>query len=722
MRVSLNWLKDYLDIKPDADVEQLCQSLTLAGLEVEGIEHLSEYDDVVITLGITPNRADALSHLGISRELAAALDLSTRSPMLSLKEMAGPIHEKIAIEIEDAEDCPRYAIRVIENVKIEESPEWLRMRLLACGIRPVNNIVDVTNYVMLARGQPMHAFDYDKLAKDGTRVKMHVRRARADEKLEVLDGKVIELSPQDVVIADASQALALAGVIGGKKSAISSDTTTIVLESAYFEPKNVRLSSRKFGIITDSSYRFERGTDPNGVVDALNYAARLIVEMGEAKACREAIDAYRKRIDPLEIHMRPERAQAVLGISAEDFDQDTLRRKFLRLGIETVAKRGDAIYFRVPSFRSDLQREIDLIEEAARMIGYDKVNESTIGNSKEAHLFVNSKYEATIKKLRGLLVARGFFESVNYAFLNKDYQQHFINDSDELIEVMNPLSERYGVMRRSLIPGLIKNVQHNQRNQENNIQLFEIGTVFLGKRSALTKPEPNLLSATLDQDSYAFERQKLAGVMTGFGTFSAFDQAPKARDFYHLKGVMSECFKALGLDDNTPHGPLSFRHGAGVPFLHPGESLSVLLNDQVIGHFGKVHPNVAVACDVTGEVFVFEFDLLALSEHSSTLARYQPFSRFPGISRDVAMLVNESVLIGDIIGLVHEVDKQHQKLVKVNVFDIYRGKNIETGKKSVAISLTLQDKDRTLLDDDADRFVTDFLTQAELKTGAVVRK
>lgn len=722
MRISLNWLKDYLDIKPEADVDQLCQSLTMAGLEVENVEHLKDFDDTVITLGITPNRADALSHLGVSRELAAILDLGTRSPMLSLKEMAGPVHEKISIEIENAEDCPRYALRVIENIKIQESPAWLRMRLLACGIRPINNIVDVTNYVMLDRGQPMHAFDFDRLNKDGIRLKMLVRRARDGEKLTILEGREIELSSSDVVIADFAGPVALAGVVGGALSAIDEGTTTIVLESAYFEPKNVRMSARHHGLSTESSYRFERGTDPNGVVDALNYAARLIVEMSEAKACREAIDAYRKRIDPLEIHMRPERAQEVLGMTPETFDQDVLRRKFLRLGIETVAKRGDAIYFRVPTFRSDLTREIDLIEEAARMIGYDKVSESVVGSTKEAYLFVNPKVESALKKLRNRLVARGFLEAVNYAFLNKDYQNHFVNDPSHLIEVLNPLSERYGVMRMSLIPGLIKNVLHNQRNQEQSIQLFEIGTVFLGKRGQNTKPNPAELSGTLDQDSFSLERQYFSGVLTGLGTYNAFDDPPSARDFYHLKGILSECFKTLGLDDTDPKGRLAYRHGAGVAFVHPGESVEVLVNGEAVGCFGKLHPDVASALDIVGDVFVFEFDVWKISEYASDVPRYKPFSRFPAISRDVALLMDESVLIGDVVGLVHEINQHHKKLARVNVFDIYRGKNIGVDKKSVAISLTFQHSERTLVDDDADSFVAEFLEKAQERTGAVVRK
>ncbi|MCA9507166.1 MAG: phenylalanine--tRNA ligase subunit beta [Myxococcales bacterium] len=721
MQISLNWLKDYLDIKAETDVEQLCQSLTMAGLEVESVTPLKDFNDVVITLGVTPNRADALSHLGISRELAAILDLGTRSPMLSLKEMAGPVHEKVSIEIENAEDCPRYALRVIENVKVQESPDWIQKRLEACGIRPINNIVDITNYVMLDRGQPMHAFDFDRLAKDGMRLKISVRRACDGEKITVLEGSEIELSAHDVVIADAAGPIALAGVIGGSDSAISHKTTTVVLESAYFEPKNVRLSARHHNFSTESSYRFERGTDPNGVVDALNYAARLIVETSEAKACRDLIDAYRKRIDPLEIHMRPERAQEVLGMDPETFDQDILRRKFLRLGIETVAKRGDAIYFRVPTFRSDLTREIDLIEEAARMIGYDKVNESLVGTIKDAYLFTDPKIESALKKLRARLVARGFLEAINYAFISKEYQKHFINDSQELVEVLNPLSERYSVMRASLIPGLVKNVLHNQRNQEPSIQLFEIGTVFLGKRGEEIQPNPDQLSGSLDSDSFAVERQYFSGVMTGLGSYRAFDAPETPRDFYHLKGVLSECLSALGLGKDGDNASLSFSHGAQECYVHPGHSISVFIDDEWAGCFGKLHPDIASSLDVEGDVFVFEFDLHKISNQAAKVAHYKAFSRFPAINRDVAFVMDESVLVGDIFSLANEINEKYKNLCQVSIFDVYRGKNIGDAKKSVAFRLSFQHQERTLVDEDVDVFMQDFIDKAREKTGATVR-
>lgn len=814
MRISLNWLKDYLDIRPDADIELISNTLTMAGLEVEAIEdigqksqqleigeilsgaegklellvngenlmvadrgdlfpgtfvafnrfltkdersldgeiadfsHLGfsqgaaeiisfareffegdvpenlsqvkEFSDTIVTLGITPNRADALSHLGVSRELGALLDLNSRSPMLTPKEMAGDTHEKVAIEIEDAADCPRYACRVAE-VTIGPSPLWLKMRLLASGIRPINNVVDVTNYVMLSRGQPMHAFNYEKLEMSNGRAKIAVRRAKADEPFVALDGQKLKLSDQDVVITDSNKVLALAGVIGGLDSSIDNSAKTILLESAYFDPKNVRLSARRHGIGTESSYRFERGADPNGVVDALNYAARLLTEISDAKVCRDPIDAYRKRIDPEEVKMRPERAQAILGLDDTHFDQELLRKRFLRLGIETVAKRGDAIYFRVPTYRSDLKREIDLVEEAARMIGYDKVNQDSSPQSCPQADFYSRKVENLLKKIRQVISMRGFSEAVNYAFLNKEFQKHFL--PDEPIAVLNPLSDRYGVMRLSLIPGLIKNLLHNQRNQEKSILLFEQGTVFLGYKPEGKKPRPETLFGTLDQDSFSVEKQKFSGVMLGKLPFQAFDQGPKDLDFYHLKGVLSEALSTLGLSAHILEQDVFFEDDNLLPYLHPKEASTIVYGADrlLLGHCGRLHPQVAQALEITGNPYVFELDVEALSQVSEVVPRFKPFSRYPLIERDVAFVVDEDVKVGDILKAALELDEA--KLVhSINVFDIYRGKNLGADKKSVAVSMILKREDRTLTDDEAESFVNGYVDVVKARLGAQVRQ
>lgn len=824
MRISLNWLKDYLDIKPEIDINQIADSLTLAGLEIEAIEQLAEhskhlslgvveavreqgerlvvdlshndesltvlgqagtlkqghvvafrrysakesgldgvianygdlglvngahdiiwfdsrtfedalpanlslvkdFDDVIFTLGITPNRADALSHLGVSRELGALLDLGARSLMLTPREMAGPTHEKVAVEINDERDCPRYACRVLENIVVGPSPHWIQLRLLAAGIRPINNVVDVTNYVMISRGQPMHAFDFDQLHRDNARAKIIVRRAQEGEKFTALDEREILLTSDDLVIADSAQVLALAGVIGARASAVSQQTSTVLLESAYFEPTHVRMTARRHGITTESSYRFERGADPNGVVDALNYAARLLTEISDAKVCREPIDAYRKRIDPIELKMRPDRARAVLGMSHEAFDQDLLRKRFLRLGIETIAKRGDAIYFRVPTHRSDITREIDLIEEAARMIGFDKVSEANIGPALGVDQFCNQKLESVADTLVKFLASRGFSEAINYAFLNKEFHNLFVDESKPSpLELVNPLSDRYGVMRQTLIPGLIKNVLHNQRNQEKSTHFFEIGTVFLELREEGSKPNPTVLSSTLDQDSYSIERQMLSGVMGGKTMYNAFDQPDQIADFYHLKGVLSESLHLLGFSDQFPNANIVFEHGTDALFLHPGESATIKVlseaKDSIIGRFGTLHPSIANKLDVQGSLLVFDLFLDRIASHSVRTKKFRPFSRFPTVERDVAFLVKEDVRVHDLLQSVASIDRVSEMLSSMRVFDVYRGKNIEAGMKSVAITLCLQREDRTLTDEEVDAFMNQFIVRAHEATGARVR-
>lgn len=721
MRICLNWLKDYIEIGPNTNVDQLCHSLTLAGLEVEEVVDSKEFEDTVITLGITPNRSDALSHLGVSREIAAILDLSPRSPMLSLKEMAGPIHEKVCVEIENSEDCPRYALRVLENIKVCESPDWLKKRLLACGLRPVNNVVDVTNYVMLARGQPLHAFDYDKLAKDGTRAKIFVRRAKEDERIVILDGKELSLTKDELVIADADGPLALAGIMGGEHSGVKSETTTVLLEAAYFEPTLIRKTAKKDNLSSESSYRFERGIDPNGVVDALDYAARLLVEISEARACRELIDIYRKRIDPLEVMMRPERAQAVLGIAKADFDQDVLRRKFMRLGIETVAKRGEAIYFRVPTFRADLTREIDLIEEAARMIGYDKVGDRNFSDSCQTYYFIDEKSESIIGKLKNSLVARGFFETVNLGFISKEKDALFFDDENTSIKILNPLSDRYSVMRRSLLPGLLMNLEHNLRNQESSIKLFEIGTVFLARRQNEYQPQPDLLSGTLDQDSYSLEREKIAGLICGFVDEESIQLRKEKFDFFSLKGVLSSCLRAINLDPSIISDDLTFEHDAKHTGFHPGESCVVKIGDESIGRFGRLHPQVASQMDISEPVFIFEFDIEKLMARCPNWQSFKPFSRYPSVSRDVALVVDEGLSFGKLASIVKDMKKESEFLVDLEIFDIYQGSNIGSGKKSLAFALTFQHPERTMRDEEADSFIAKLVANAKEKFGAILR-
>lgn len=682
-------------------------------LDIKKLSEIPEFNDYIITLGVTPNRCDALNHIGVSRELAALMDLGQKSPMLTVKEMGGPTHEKAIVEIANSQDCKRYAARVIDNIKVEESPWWLKFRLISCGIRPINNVVDVTNYVMLSRGQPMHAFDYNKLSKDAARAKICVRRAVDGEKFETLDSAKLNLSSSDIVICDQKEVIALAGVIGGNNKKVDDSTTAILLESAYFEPTCIRASSKKYAISSESSFRFERGCDPNGVVDALNYAARLLVEISNATACRDIIDVYRTRIDPIEISMRPEKAIKILGYSIEDFDQELLRKRFIKLGIETIAKRGDAIYFRIPTFRSDLTREIDLIEESARMIGFDKINSSSFSNlTIPTHKNIAENLSDNI---RNFLVCRGFYEVINYAFLPNHIANLLVKDKNDLISIKNPLSERYEVMRPSLLGGILKNIDYNLRNQEKNLRLFEIGSIFLHKKNK--NLDPSTLKISLDYDSYANEQNYLAAIITGSEPATGFDIAKKEQDFYSLKGIILDTLKYLGFEENL----LVLEHlRDSLSYFHPYNCLHIIYNNLSLGYMGELHPDILEQFNIDKKAYAFELNLENLSKSYVPNKKYKEFSRFPIIERDVALVMDEEVEVGKIMEIVKKIPNK-DFINSIKIFDIYRGKNLPDNKKSVAFSLTLQKFDSTLTDEEANTIMNNFIELAKKDFNAIIR-
>lgn len=713
MKVSLNWLNDYIDFKNDLSHKEISKALVSAGLEVEHIEHFGEGEsaDVVFSLNITPNRADALSHLGIARELCAYFDLPLRSFMLSPVEMAGLTHERASIDIEDAEDCFRYAIRVVEGVKICESPDWLKNRLLACGICPINNIVDITNYVMLSRGQPLHAFDFDKLSKEGNRTKIFVRRAKESEEILLLNHRSEKLLNKDLVIADQNGPVALAGIMGGFESSISESTENIIIESASFNQKNIRMTAKRLGLSTESSFRFERGVDPNGVLDSLNYAARLIAEITTGKVTREPVESYKKRFEPIEVGMRLERAREFLGLSKESFDEDVLRKKFVALGIETVAKRGSAIYFRIPTFRLDITREIDLIEETIRMIGFDKVLSKTVGNPQNEFLFIDKNSEKIKKNISAYLVARGFYEAINYAFNQKDFIELFLasDQRDFLIDIKNPLSNRYGVMIPSLLPGLLNNVSYNQRNQEKEILLFETGVVFLKRQKENLEPNQKMLDQDLSQDSYALEEEMVSAVLCG--NF----------DFPYMKGIVENCLKLFNLKTDFLNKNIYFCSDLKEVYFHPGMSANIYYRDQKLGAMGKLHPSIKESMGLSSDIYMFELSVKKISQAMPKEIAYIPFSRFPSVERDIAFLLDEEIKVDNLLSLIREIEKYQEILRDIKVFDIYRQDALGPNKKSVAVSLKLQSNDRTLNEEEVDAFIAKYIDIVKEKTGGSIR-
>lgn len=682
-----------------------------------------ELDDTILEIAVTPNRPDALSHMGVARELAASLNSRSKFANPSCREMSGPIHDVLLVNIDAREACPRYAARVVENIVIAKSPLWLRARLYACGIRPINNVVDVTNFVLLERGHPLHAFDFNKLTKDRGRVSLNIRFAKKDEKMTTLDSIERILSPEDLVIADSRGPVALAGIMGGESSEVTEDTSAILLESAYFNPSMVRKTARRHQLSTEGSYRFERGADPNGVLPALDRAADLMVQYASGKVRREVVDVYPRKVESIEILVRPKKLQDISGLPQDELDESKIRSRFALLGIETVGKRGENLCFRVPTFRPDLTREIDLIEEAMRLIGFGKIPCSTVfsrrANTGENTDNVNFVLSSMGKALR----AAGFSSAMNYSFGSPSHYQLFEgNVQAEPIRVQNPMGEELSVMRQWILPGLLENVSLNLRKEAIGIQLYEIGTVFLGLNEQGKKPNIEALSQSSDFDAWAIEHMHVAGVLAG--QEAAFGVGEKARDFdfYDMKGAIESFFSQLHIDANLLSRELSFE-GAGQKwgFLHPGYSARIVLKGVEVGFLGRIHPDVQRAFDLKIPVYCFEMDVRQLAKLVTPDVTMKPLAKYPTIARDVALLLPSEVSALDISKEVRVVEQETSILEHFGIFDVYTGKGIPAGKKSVALSFVFRSPERTLKDEEVQTMMDAIVQRLGSVFGAQIR-
>ena len=642
--------------------------------------------------------------------------------------MGGPINDVAQVSVHAKNACLRYACRVIDGVQVKESSEDVRLRLSALGIRPINNIVDVTNLILLERGQPLHAFDLMTLQKDRHRVAINVRQAQAGEKIITLDGKERKLTPEDLVIADGEFPIALAGIIGGKDSEVTEQTTSVLLESAYFDPSTIRKMARRHGLSTEASYRFERGTDPNMVMSALDRAADLIAQLSGGRVRREAIDIYPKPVAPLEIYVRKQRIAEVSGLLEADLDEAKIRSRFLLLGIETVGRRGDALIFRVPTFRPDLTREIDLIEEAMRLIGLDKIP-SRLSFSRRMLAVDHAGSDKYVDKARQSLVASGFFEAINFSFGSKhDFNLFKSKDSADFIQVNNPLGEELSLMRQSLLPGLLKNVVFNMRKGAQGVHLFEIGNVFLGQNPHGKVPNIELLQGKADQDAWAIEQSRLSGVSYGTLGVQSFDTKLKAGDFYDLKGALEALLAQLKISSGCISDQVHFIHPKEPPvFLHPGVCAEIWVKPKkskveiLLGVIGEIHPDIQAAFGLDKPVYAFELNMDQLALLSKEDEQAKPLSKFPEITRDLALLLDEEITAGQL-----QMEILNDKAIKpfindLRIFDVYKGPKIEKGKKSIAVSLTLRALDRTLTDDEVAGAMQPMLENLQKNLKALVR-
>ena len=669
MKVQVDWLKEY--VKIDAPVAELGHMLTMAGLEIESHELLDEEKGDVLELNVTPNRGYCLSHLGVAREVSALMG-GTFNPPDALQALgkswgANPVAEKIAVENLEESLCPRYAALVIENVKPGPSPKWLCDRLQAIGLRPINNIVDITNFVMMEYGQPLHAFDRELLSGN----KIIIRNANKGEKFTSLDGNELKLGVDALVIADEEKPVALAGIMGGANSQVSEATKNIVLESACFDSSAIRKASKKYGLRSDSSYRFERGVDMEGVITAQARAACLIQELAGGDICKGRIDVYPKTRENIQMALRVSRVNQLLGA---DFSAEQIKEIISRLGLKVEAAiKGGTLQIEIPGFRPDLTREVDVIEEIARVDGFDKVD--TVYPVASVRPVRIALRQTMLRKIREVLCHTGFSETVHFSFVEceqaENYLSSFASTEDKVISLKNPLSSENDTMRTSLIPGLLKTIQNNLSKGQKPLKLFEIGSVYF-----------------IDSQGKRVQKTVLTAAVLGPYELTPWKPRGKEYDFYDLKGALDNLCSHFGLQ-------VGFPANVNRSYLLEEKSANCYVDANELGYMGQLSPDKT---EIAEKVFVWELDLQKLEKSLPPRPHFQNIAKFPETYRDISILVDRQVTSQKASDLIL---KAGQPLLKrVELYDHFEGKKIQSDKKSLTFALSFQSKDKTLSDDE----------------------
>jgi phenylalanyl-tRNA synthetase beta chain len=627
--------------------------------------------DTIFEVGLTPNRADCLSVIGVAREVAAKLGTTTRFPGHEPVESGPAIGSLASVTVEDSDLCPRYSARYLSGCTITPSPAWLVSRLEAVGMRSINNVVDITNYVLMEFGHPLHAFDFDQLAGG----KIIVRRAAQGELFKSLDGQERPLLPTDLTIRDEERAVALAGIMGGENSEITSTTTNILLESAYFDPSAIRRSSKRLGLHTESSHRFERGADIGIVTRALDRAASLIAELSGGVVAKGIIDVYPHKIHPRQVPIRLERINAVLGtelIAAEVLDI------FTRLQFQVRESEPGVMVVTVPTFRVDISREIDLIEEVARLHGFNAIP----GTMPTARVFsdrppLRQKVE---KELRDLLTAHGFSEVVNFSFFGADLLDKLLLAEDDFrrqtIRLLNPLSDDLAVMRTTLLPGLLQSAERNLSRRSLNLRLFELRRVY----------------HPVAGQELAYEPLHLGGLLTGRRHPEGWNHEAAVTDFFDMKGVLENVF-----DEFRVKGVI-YAAGNPEPFYHPGKACTLMVGSEIIGSCGELHPDVLERFVIEQPVYYLDLDFEKLVKLCGASIAVVPPSRYPDTFRDIALLVDDTLPAATVLETIR--GQKIKELEGVELFDLYTGSGIPEGKKSIAVRVRYRAPDRTLTDDE----------------------
>ena len=620
----------------------------------DAIEALGLHD-AVVEYEITSNRVDCFSMIGMAREAAATYGLSFHPPIVPGTIKGGDVTNYASVEVEATDLCPRYCARVVKNLKIGPSPKWMRERLASQGIRSINNLVDITNYVMEEYGQPMHAYDLDTIADH----KIIVKRAKDGDKFVTLDGQERNLDSNVLMICDGEKEIGIAGIMGGENSMVTDHISTLLFEAACFDGTNIRLSSKRIGMRTDASAKFEKGLDPNLALEAINRACQLIEELGCGEVVEGVIDIYPDPVEPWKLPFEPAKMNHLLGM---EIPEELMLRYFERLGLSYDMNTNELT---IPTFRQDLHCMADLAEEVARLYGYDKLpatlprGEATVGK-KQFHMLVEDV-------ARDVCENNGFSGGMTYSFESpKVYDKLLIpQDSDirKAIVISNPLGEDFSIMRTISLNGMIASLATNFNRRNKDARLYEIGNIYLPKQLPLTElPE---------------ERKML--------TLGMYGQC----DFFNMKGVLEELFEKLGL-----HHAFTYNPKGGYPFLHPGRQAAIQNGEDVIGYIGQLHPEVVDNYNMKGEVYVAVVDLPKLTALASFDRKYEGIAKFPASTRDLSMVMSKDIFVGQ----VEEVIKKYggNLLENYELFDVYEGEQVGRGKKSVAYTMTFRAKDRNL--------------------------
>ena len=663
---------------------------------------LADYlGDAILDIDVTPNRPDCLSILGVAHEVAALTDVTVTEPDLTYDEVGPPIEEQVTIEIADSDLCSRYAASLVTGVTVGSSPKWLQDALVKAGQRPINNIVDITNYVMLEYGQPLHAFDLETI-KDKTVI---VRAARRGEKLACLDGETRKLDPPMLVIADARDAVALAGVMGGAKTGVGDGTTSILIESANFDPINTHRTAAALRVSSEASYRFERGIRPDLVPRALKRATQLVLESAGGEAARGIVDRYPTRNDPPAVRITRSRIRQVLGV---DFAMDQIEDTLFSLGFERsepeqdlshVADDKESLWVNVPYWRSDIAIEDDLVEELARIVGYDSIPTTMLTTSIPHH--VPRPFRELRERVRGILAVSGMQEVISYPLTDRQTLDRVsaLAEGPEPLKLANPLSSEMQYLRTSLRGSVLKTLASNRHDlQSDGLRLFEIGRVYLPKEEAGERDLPD-------------EKEMLVGVLSG-PRFPTSWLAPRSdMGFFDAKGYLELVFSQIGLD--VEYQPSSD------PIMQAGTTAGLLCGGRLLGVVGELRPILLEQFDLDqGPVAMFEIDLASLHEAAPEAAvQHAGASRFPESERDLALIVDAALPSAKIQSII----QRHKLVTQSSPFDLYTGHGIPAGKKSIAYRVVFQSTTATLTADQVERAQDDILRQLRREVGAELR-